>query len=185
MDQLDFVAKSFGFRYRDIPDSFMESLKLNGTQFLHALRNDFHPLMEAENQSLIDCEFGEGKIGGIIVFSTRLNSTIKFEKADIAGSVKVIMATLKNGAEKDRKLTKLLFSHAEVSGSALGRFFKGRFVGDDGTTYDESSSSVEIIGISFELVCAIASEIAKEFQQQTVLVKDNASRRIVLINAKA
>ena len=48
--------------------------------------------------------------------------------------------------------------------------------------YDENSQTIEVNGISSEGLIFLAEEICKEFQQETVLVKDLNLNKIFLVN---
>ena len=184
MDVLQLVAKALGFVYEEVPSSFMEALKLNGTTFLHGLLNDFHPLNEADPEYAIDFEFEKEFFGGVIVFSTNVNAiTDSTSKSKWVGKIKGIIKTIQNRVYMNKKLNAILLSHSEVKAVSIGNFFKGRYTAKNNTTYDETSLSIEIIGISFELLCGIAAELSKTFSQETVLVKGNDSQRILLVKA--
>lgn len=71
---------------------------------------------------------------------------------------------------------------SEFGGFTLGNFFKGRYTDNHGNIYNESSISIEILGISQELLELIASGIAKEFHQETVLVCDYMTNEFYLEN---
>lgn len=180
MNTLDLLSHIFRFQYEDIPASFMEAVRMNGISFLHGLLNDFSPLLEGEYD--IDTEFGEGFKGGIVIFSTDVNA-IFGRNPPLKDKIKAMYLSIKARLQKDKRLNKVMFSHEEVYGVSVGKYFKGRYVSDKGT-FDENSTSIEIIGISFDLLCTIAAEIAREFRQETVLVKDNEAHRIVLVKPK-
>ena len=65
-----------------------------------------------------------------------------------------------------------------VGAYSVGNFFKGKYVGDNGEMYDEKSIAVEINGLSSKSLLTIAEMIAKEFRQETVLVKDLNKNKI-------
>lgn len=65
---------------------------------------------------------------------------------------------------------------------SIGKFFKGRYVSENGEVYNEKSTSIEINGISTDALIYLAEEIAIEFQQETVLVKDLNENKLYLIN---
>lgn len=85
---------------------------------------------------------------------------------------------------KHNKKTAAQFQNGEnpygVVGFTVGNFFKGRYPAADGSVFDETSTSIEIIGIPQAALLVLATEIAKEFKQETVLVKDYESQRIYL-----
>ena len=52
----------------------------------------------------------------------------------------------------------------------------------NGKQYGENSLTLEIIGIDFEKLCQIAMELCETFHQESVLVKDFSSGRVLFIN---
>jgi hypothetical protein len=69
-----------------------------------------------------------------------------------------------------------------IGAFSIGNFFSGRYIGDNEKVFDESSLSIEINGISTNGLMYLAEEIAKEFDQETVLVKDLNVNKIYLMN---
>jgi len=92
------------------------------------------------------------------------------------------LQSIKNYILKNQKLTKVANQFDEVYAFSIGNFFKGRYKSTGGNTYDERSTSIEIIGIESKTLIQIAEEITREFNQQTVLVKDYTSGEIFLVN---
>jgi len=91
--------------------------------------------------------------GGIIVFPTDMDADLL--KQRVAASV--------NG------------------GWTIGHYFSGRYMSPKaGKQYDENSLSVEIAGIPFERLYALAMEICEPFAQESVLLKDHSSGRVLL-----
>lgn len=93
--------------------------------------------------------------------------------------------TVKNSLFKDSKLTLVINTFNSespqsngkqiadfISAYSVGKFFKGRYVSEDGESYNEKSTSIEINGDSTDAFIYLAEEIAIEFEQETVLVKD-------------
>jgi hypothetical protein len=187
---IDILKEEYKFTTRNpvIEEGYVGSLKWNGEKFQTGL-------IEKEGKYLfegIDYEFGENELGGMIVFSTDVNAVIdrqipgrglkdKFRRL-IAKSIE----SFKNRFLRNQKITSVLSTKEEIQGFSVGNFFKGRFYDRNQTpptTYDERSLSVEIIGISFDVLQAVATELCREFKQASVLVKDNGSGRILLVNA--
>lgn len=72
----------------------------------------------------------------------------------------------------------------EFSGAySVGNFFKGKFVGESGEVYDETSLSIEVSGLNSESLIQLAENIAEKFHQETVLVKDLNNGKIFLVGA--
>ena len=163
--------------------SLMEALQLNG--FSMDRKNDatakttFIDLSrDTELTEEISYEF-EDK-GGIIVFSVNVNA-VQLSTNKVVRVIKNALETFKNRLFKDRKINNVLNQHADIYGVTIGRYAQGRYKSDNGSMYDESSLSIEIIGITSDVLNKVAEDLAKEFQQETVLVKDYASNRIYLV----
>jgi hypothetical protein len=141
-------------------------------------------------------QFGLSKYrGGIIVFSTDVNA-VKNSADTKIGKLKNFVEnkfdTFKNRVLKNKKLTKLIQKHNLASpedyfiGSfSIGKFFNGRYVGIKGEVYNEKSSSIEILGVPSEVLLLLATEIAKDFKQETVLVKDLNKNKFYLADARS
>jgi hypothetical protein len=79
------------------------------------------------------------------------------------------------------KINKIIYNNPEIQGVTIGNFVKGRYVAKNGSLYDETSLSVEIIGITSDVLNKVAEELAKEFKQETVLVKNYNDNKIYLV----
>jgi hypothetical protein len=163
--------------------SLMEAFRLNG--FSIDRKNDatakttFIDLSrDTELTEEISYKF-EDK-GGIIVFSVNVNA-VQLSTNKVVRVIKNALETFKNKLFKDRKINKVISQHADVYGVTIGRYVQGRYKSDNGSMYDESSLSIEIIGITSDVLNKVAEDLAKEFLQETVLVKDYASNRIYLV----
>ena len=143
--------------------SLMEGLKLNGFSINKKHDPDadtfyIQPNVESELNEKIDFEF-EDK-GGVIVFSVNVNA-VELSK---------------------NKLVRFIKNNPEIFGVTIGNFVKGRYKAKDGSLYDESSLSVEIVGITSDVLNKVAEELAQEFKQETVLVKNYDENKIYLVN---
>lgn len=118
--------------------------------------------------------------GGMIIFSTEVNS-IKLSDNKFINWIKQKIKTLKNNFSKFNKIDKLAQKH-DLVGWTVGRFLNGRYTGRDNKVYDENSLSVEIVGVDTNTLIEIAEEICREFEQETVLVKDYNNRKILFVN---
>ncbi len=159
--------------------SLMEGIKLNGFTINKA--NDATAITQYIGDDLkeeISYEFD--KKGGIIVFSVNVNA-IKSSINKIINYVKNKIETAKNVLFKDKKINSIISDFDDVQGVTIGNFVKGRYKADDGSLYDETSLSIEIIGISTHVLNSIAEQIAKEFTQETVLVKNYEDNKIYLV----
>lgn len=127
------------------------------------------------------------KRGGMVIFSVDVNAIIDKRgfTNKIKGFFKGKVETLINRLKKHKKLAKLLLGFEKVTSYSVGNLFRGKYFDrENEKTYNEKSLSVEIIGIPFEILIAIAEAIAREFSQKEVLVKDYNSGRIMLVDKK-
>ena len=120
--------------------------------------------------------------GGMIIFSTEVNS-IKLSDNKFINWIKQKIKTLKNNFSKFNKIDKLAQKH-DLVGWTVGRFLNGRYTGRDNKVYDENSLSVEIVGVDTNTLIEIAEEICREFEQETVLVKDYNNKKILFVNGE-
>ena len=122
--------------------------------------------------------------GGMIVFSTDVNA-ISLKKNKVLNFLSKKYITFTNRYMKNKKLTKIISKKFlnDVGAFSIGNFFKGRYV-SDGKIFDEKSTSIEILGIDTDILIRIATEVAREFKQETVLLKDFNSGRNILIDQK-
>jgi hypothetical protein len=140
-------------------------------------------------------QFGLSKYrGGVIVFSTDVNAVSGAAETKIGklkDFVKNKLDTFKNKVLKNKKLTSLIQKHNLASpedyfiGSfSIGNFFNGRYVDFKGRVYNEKSSSIEILGVPSEVLLLLATEIANDFKQESVLVKDFNKNRFYLADRR-
>jgi hypothetical protein len=67
-------------------------------------------------------------------------------------------------------------------GFSSGNFFKGKYIDVAGNEYTEKSTSIEILGGSSEVLVRLATEIARAFKQEAVLLKDYNTGKNILID---
>jgi len=163
--------------------SLMEGLKLNG--FSINIDNDpdaqtfyIQPNVESELTEEIDFEF-EDK-GGVIVFSVNVNA-VKLSKNKLVRFIKNQFETATNILFKTDKINKVIKNNPKILGVTIGNFVRGRYRADDGSLYNETSLSVEIFGITSDVLNKTAEELAQEFKQETVLVKNYHENKIYLV----
>lgn len=120
--------------------------------------------------------------GGIVVFSTDVNA-VDISKSQIVSWFRKRFNTFINRLSKDRKLTNIIATKFQesVKSFTIGNFFKGRYV-ERGKVFDEKSISIEVLGISSEILIRLATEIARDFNQSTVLLKDYNTNKNILID---
>jgi len=126
--------------------------------------------------------------GGIVVFATTVNA-VKLSDNSFVNKIKQIIKSLQYRFGKDKKIDKTVSGfnkenkHDDFIGAfSVGNFFKGKYVGDNERVYNDRSLAIEINGISSEGLKEFAENIANEFMQETVLVKDLNLNKIYLVN---
>jgi hypothetical protein len=127
--------------------------------------------------------------GGIIIFSTDVNS-IELNDNILFNWINKKIKTYSNRFFRKSKLRNVIKKFNKdkeneddyIGAFSIGNFFPGSYIGDNGKFYNENSLSIEINGISSEGLIYFAEDIAKEFNQETVLVKDLNQDKIFLVN---
>lgn len=117
--------------------------------------------------------------GGIIVFSYEFNA-VEMSKNKLANWVKQHIETTKNRFSKTKKIDNIAQNHSLV-GWTIGKYLNGRYTAKNGNVYGENSLSLEIIGVDTDELFKIASDICKAFKQESALVKDYSTGRVVFI----
>ena len=129
----------------------------------------------------IQFEPSEDEKGGVIVFSTDVNAEKKSENR-IINFLKQKLATIVNRLNATKKVDRIAAKN-ELVGWTIGHYFDGRYTSPkNGKQYGENSLSVEIIGVPFEKLYSIAMEICESFSQESVLLKDYSSGRVLFVD---
>lgn len=129
----------------------------------------------------IQFEPSENEKGGIIVFSTDVNAEKQSENK-IVNWLKQKMLTISNRFNATKKIDKIAAEN-DLVGWTIGHYFNGRYTSPkNGKQYGENSLSVEIIGVSFDQLVKIGMEICQSFRQESVLVKDFSSGRVLFVD---
>jgi hypothetical protein len=166
-----------------------KKFKTENYQFL--IREDFEIVEAIHGQQYGLSDYR----GGIITFSTEINS-LDISNVKIINWFKKKYKSIVNKFFSKSKLNSVInrFNSIEdkklgsdtvddfIGSFSIGNFFSGRYIGDNGKVFDESSLSIEINGISSKGLIYLAEEIAREFNQETVLVKDLNKNKIFLVN---
>lgn len=118
--------------------------------------------------------FDKDKRGGIITLSTDVNAIYKDDK-EIFDKIKdwldSKLKTVNNILYRKKKVQSVMNKIPDVTGFTVGNFMNGRYVDENGRTWNEKSFSVEIIGIENDVLNLIATELSKIFNQESVIVK--------------
>lgn len=128
----------------------------------------------------IQFEPDENEKGGIIVFSTDVNAIAQLNNRFI-NWIKQKMATISNRLNATKKIDKIA-SENNLVGWTVGHYLDGRYTAKNGKQYGENSLSVEIIGIDLKTLMKIGEELCKSFKQESVLVKDFSSGRVMFVD---
>jgi hypothetical protein len=134
--------------------------------------------------------------GGVIIFSTDVNTVYPDNKNSTIKRKDTILNKLNiyknryfadkcvNNRVKNFNQTRSLndlernITKDYIGAFSVGKFFNGRYFGDDGKVYNENSLSIEINGISSIGLYRFGEIIAREFEQEVVLVKDFNNNKI-------
>ena len=166
----------------------IHDIVLNRNAFEHGKECEFFLV-----EGVQDSEFQWGLndyAGGMIVFSTNVNSVLN-DKNWLVKKLKSIYYTTMNNLTKNKKLANIYkkwntqYGDKEyLGGYTFGHGFKGRYQGENGEIFDESSITLEFSGMSSEFLLLFATEVCKEFKQETALVKDYNTSKIYYANRK-
>ena len=128
----------------------------------------------------IDWEVPDYEKGGIIVFSEEVNA-IELSDNRLINWLKQKTTTTKNKLFYKKKIDTIATKYSLV-GWTVGRFLDGRYTAHNGKQFGEKSLSVEIIGVTVDTLVDIATDLAREFVQESVLVKDYSGGRVFFVN---
>lgn len=130
----------------------------------------------------IDWETPDNARGGIITFSTDCNA-LELDKNRFLNAIKQFFQTWKQRFTYTKTIDKVAQGY-NVAGWTIGKFLNGRYTGKDGKVYDENSITVEIIGVTSNKLIAIAEDLCRIFNQESILVKDYNNGKVLFVNSK-
>ena len=130
----------------------------------------------------IQFEPGEKERGGVIIFSTDVNA-VQLSSNKFKNWLQQKLATYKNRLKSASMIDKIANKN-QLVGWTIGHYFDGRYRANNGTNYGENSLSVEIVGVDFDTLMKIAEEICVAFKQESVLLQDFSSGRILFVDPK-
>ena len=124
---------------------------------------------------------------GVIIFSTDLDATIV--KAETFSDMVKFFFDSKWKAFLNRlnvsdKLRNILLDKYTKPEYTLGRNFTGSYKNKNGITINKNSFTIGIVGVDSDVLILIASEICKEFKQETVMVRDFNKSKVYFVNDK-
>lgn len=128
-----------------------------------------------------DVDFKSDKPGGMILFSTDLNTTIKNEETFIDKIVYFFRnrrkVFLNNRLRIDGKLNKLLLDSYGIKGYILSKSYNGIYKTKTEKVFSKKSYTITINGAETKLLKLIATEICKHFKQETIMLADFNSEK--------
>lgn len=133
-----------------------------------------------EIEEVLDFEFGNNSKGGMIIFSTDINA-LELSDKKVINWIKQKITTIKNRINSTKTIDAIAQKN-NLIGWTIGHFLNGRYTSKKGTPYGENSLSVEVVGISTEVLINIATDICREFIQEDVLVKDYNTGKVYFVN---
>lgn len=155
----------------------------SGTKYLcAAIKVTKGSIIATNILSGIAYEVPDDEKGGIIVLSEEVNA-VKLSENKFINWIRQKSRTMRNKFSGNRYIDGIAQKH-ELVGWTIGNFLKGRYTGKDGKVYSEKSMCVEIIGVSDDVLIQIAEEICKQFDQETVLVKEYSNNRVLFVNGE-
>lgn len=169
-------------------EGFTTSMKTGGLKFDTSKKlYQFSIDLDGQITEAIDWEFPHEELGGIITFSTEVNAMIPdgntlFERIKVL--IKRKLSSWINKMKKNSKIENTIMKKHGISNISIGNFFKGKYKAKSEQIFDEKSMSVEIIGITESVLNEVARDLCLEFDQETVLVKNNINGSIYLVNYK-
>ena len=117
--------------------------------------------------------------GGMIVLSSDINVVNEDDDASYSGTTyqrtfgeSYISNTIDNYIQE---------TGLDGVGHTIGKDFSGRYV-SDGLIFDENSFTVDIAGVTSDVLMDIAADLAHNFQQKEVLVRDFNENKTYLVN---
>lgn len=132
----------------------------NGARYISLSVSDEKTIL----RKAIEREINEQEKGGIICFSTDVNAKqlndISFFKA-----IHQFLTTKSQG----------------LIGWNIGGFMHGKY-SREGKVWNEESIAAEIIGITSEKLLEYAKDLCSEFNQESVIINDYNSHKILFIN---
>jgi hypothetical protein len=175
--EINHILCENGFVIQDIYDvenikGLISSLKLNEVMPIYWYK-------------AVDFELGNSV--GVIIFSTDLDSTI-VKAETFSDMVKFFFdskwKSFLNRLNVSDKLRNILLDKYTKPEYTLGRNFTGSYKNKNGITINKNSYTIGIVGVDSDVLILIASEICKEFKQETVMVRDFNKSKVYFVNDK-
>jgi hypothetical protein len=118
-----------------------------------------------------------GLRGGVIVLTVEANMANRGEGlwSRLRAWCKNAQAAIRNRLAGDRWLSVVL-DELGIQGVSIGNYFRGYYESDAGKVFSEQSLAVEVLFADSTILEQLAIDLAIEFWQETVLVKDQNAK---------
>lgn len=133
-------------------------------------------------QEGIDWEVPNDIKGGIISLSTDCY-TLELDNNKFINAIKQFISTWKQRLTYGKIIDRIAQKH-NLIGWTIGKFLRGHYTSKNGKVWDENSLTVEIVGVTLDDLITIAEDLCREFKQESVLLKDYSTGRIMFINSR-
>lgn len=147
-------------------------------------KNNFPKIRISEEKTIlsegIQFEPEANEKGGVIIFSTDVNA-VELSPNKVKNWIQQKVATYKNRLKATSMLDKIANKN-QLVGWTIGHYFDGRYRAKNGQNYGENSLSLEIVGVDFNTLVKIAEEICIDFKQESVLLHDFSTGRILFVD---
>ena len=124
----------------------------------------------------------ENKKGGIIVFSTDMNTIQQSENKIIEWGTNKYR-TLNNRIFKASILDKIAHNNKD-NAITVGNYLQGRYKAKNGSMFTKDSVSVEILGVHDNMLFSLGEELCKDFHQECVLIKSYHDGGVYFVDNK-
>ena len=129
----------------------------------------------------IEWETPDDERGGIISLSTDCNA-LELNKNRFVNTLKQFINTWKQRLTYTKRIDKVAQDH-NLMGWTVGKFLNGRYTGRNGKVWNENSVTIEVIGVTSDKLLNISKDLCNEFHQESVLVKDYNTNKVMFVNA--
>lgn len=181
IEEIDENERLQGFKLYEIYNGKSGGAYRASRYLANAIKSDKSKCLFSSLNEGIQFEPSPDKKGGIIVFSTDVNAE-KQSDNKIVNWLKQKMKTISNRLNATKKIDKIAADN-ELVGWTIGHYLDGRYTSPkNGKQYGENSLSVEIIGVNFEQLMKISMELCAAFSQESVLLKDFSSGRVLFVD---
>ena len=160
---------------------------INGSKsWSEGAKNNFPKVILNRDKTIlsegIQFEPMENEKGWVIIFSTDVNA-IELSPNKVKNWIHQKFSTYRNRLKSSSIIDKIANKN-QLVGWTIGHYFDGRYRANNGLNYGENSLSLEIVGVDFNTLVKIAEEICVAFKQESILLHDFSSGRILFVDPK-